>query len=331
MFVGDHDFAKRKVCIILHAESEKQVEKLSSLVPDKDCRHFRNGPTNWTTQLYIELKDRGYPVVASYKPMRGCLNIGHVSSLRVKDFGPEHFLVEILADRRPSGLAQAYVVQNKLLVSGHSHFWMPLWPQPGLVKRDPQRGTKIKTCAFAGRPGNLLGGSRLWVDALRKKGVAFQLLEPQERGDLRHIDCLIGLRERKKKSSLFSNKPPSKLINAWLADIPFIGGNDSAYAQVGEPGIDYLVAETILEAMTHIDSLCRHPELYTSLVKHGRIKGAHYTREATVARWVDLLWSVLWPKYDEWRSRPYWSKALRRYTYLGFRGMLRFRHARIKN
>lgn len=142
-------------------------------------------------------------------------------------------------------------------------------------------------------------------------------------------DCLIGIRT-KNQTSNFSNKPPTKLINAWLAGIPFIGGSESAYLQIGEPGKDYLVADTMEDAIEQIKSLKSSPELFSSLVRNSDMKAQQFSPGSITHKWADFIWNVIWPDFDQWKMQPIWMHTARYVIAPGYRLFLHKKFARLK-
>ncbi|WP_150112218.1 hypothetical protein [Desulfonatronovibrio hydrogenovorans] len=324
------DIPKDKhVCVLLSNKSPQEVAELTSLDLEKDWRSFRSGPIAWAVQLYLQLKKMGFPVLASNRPMKGCPNIAHVARINPVHFRPDHFLVAIMADRRPSGLAVKHVVQNKLQADDRHFFWMPHWPQPGLKVRNKERGSDLRVCAFAGREKHLQGDVRAWEQALAKIGIKFRVLGPKSWAQLQDIDCLVGIRTSNKATS-FPNKPPTKLINAWLAGIPFIGGTESAYCQVGEPGKDYLGADTMQEALYQIEMLKNSPDLFNALVTRGNIKAEQFTHKAITMLWADFIWNRIWRTFEQWKKQPGWMRTARYLAAPGYRLFLYKKNARLK-
>jgi hypothetical protein len=114
---------------------------------------------------------------------------------------------------------------------------------------------------------------------------------------------------------LHNTKPPSKLINAWHANIPFIGGFDSAYTQVGTPGINYLRAKTPEEILKAVLLLKNNPLLYEELVQKGKQKAIHYTNEKIAKIWEEVLLGPVYQRYEKWLTQP-------KYEWLRFKTLL---------
>lgn len=319
----------KNVCVLLSNESTHDVSRLANLDLEKDWRSFKGGSIAWSVQLYLQLKKAGYPVLASNRPLWNCPNIAHVAQINPVYFRPDHFLVGIMADRRPSGIAMKHIVQNQIQADGKHFFWMPHWPQPGLKRRAPERGTDVKVCAYAGRAKHLQGDVREWEKALANIGIKFRVLGPNSWANLENVDCLIGIR-KSCNTKTFPNKPPTKLINAWLAGIPFIGGNESAYCQVGEPGKDYLVADTMEEALYQVETLKKFPGLFDALVSRGAVKAQHYSPNSITLMWAELIWNQLWKAFTIWKGNPKWIRVARYLAAPGYKLILNNKHAIIK-
>lgn len=105
--------------------------------------------------------------------------------------------------------------------------------------------------------------------------------------DYSDIDVVLGLRAFGRSS--FDTKPATKMVNAWLAGAPFIGGRDSAFSQIASPGKEYLVAyspETLREALA---TLIKDRSYYENLRKAGIEKGREFTAPAVTQAWVQIL------------------------------------------
>ena len=132
------------------------------------------------------------------------------------------------------------------------------------------------------------------------RGLEFVAREPDRWNDFSDIDIAIGLRSF--GNSRHSRKPANKLINAWLAGVPFIGGSDSAFAQTGTAGIDHLLANSAEEAVSQVDRLRSNPQLYRDLVEAGRRKAESFSNERIAASWVGLLEGPVSARYRQWEA-----------------------------
>lgn len=202
------------------------------------------------------------------------------------------FFIDVPADGPPHEKAHLHLVQNKTQLSTlpKSHF-MPHWPQPHLMKRDPNRGDRFEHVVYFGSPFNISKEltTDTWCERLKKElGITFRFLDRSDSWhDYRHVDAVIAIRSFSKL--IHHNKPAAKLYNAWLAGVPFIGGCDSAYATDGIPGKNYLVAETPEEVFFHLKKLKEDRDFRNMLVSEGEKSGENFTQQATLQRWKELL------------------------------------------
>ena len=229
------------------------------------------------------------------------------------------FLVAIVADGRPHPLAHFHIVQNKAHAERLPQvFFMPHWPQPGLVPRDPKRGSRFESISFFGYSNNLAAELRSpqWRQRLQEElGLQLHLPEVHTWYDYSQTDCVLAIRDFSK--SRHFHKPATKLYDAWHAGVPFIGGRDSAYAADGNPGEDYLVATSPEEVFQHLKHLKTNEAFRASLVEKGFQTGANFTQEATLQRWRILMEETLPTLASDWQlastKRRSWFSITQRF------------------
>jgi len=260
----------------------------------------------WVYQTWLALIQTGFPAqLTSQVPSDGVLLT--LSGCLSKTFRPPDnvFLADIVADHVPHTSANLHIVQNSAQVRRlWNSIFMPHWPQPGLLNRDPARGPRFENVYFFGDTSNLAPELREagWRKRLlRELGVEFVICGADRWRDYREADCVVAVRGFGR--SAYLHKPATKLYNAWLARVPFIGGMDSAYAADGEPGRNFLRASTPDELFAHIRRLKEEPGLREQLVAAGRIAGENFSSEATLARWKHLLGDTVQQRAERWRHK----------------------------
>ena len=205
------------------------------------------------------------------------------------------FFADIVADYVPHPAAPRHILQN----SAHAarlprSVFMPFWPHPNLVPRDPARGGTFQSIAFVGDPGNLASELRSeeWAASLDKDlGLRLEIRRGDRWHDYSDVDCVLAIRDFTRSRQL--HKPGTKLYNAWLAGVPVIGGRDSAYAADGRCGIDHLKAASPDEVLAHLRQLRDDPAFRNALVENGRASGKKFTRDETIRRWERLVAETL--------------------------------------
>ncbi len=260
----------------------------------------------WIYQTWLALERSGFPVSLTHSiPAEGIL-VALTNSL-VADFRvPEQvFLVGVVADYLADARAHLHLVQNKVHARRlRNSAFMPLWPHPNLLPRDPARLDRFENVCFFGESSNLapeLADTR-WQTKLRNElGLSFIVGGADRWHDYREADCVVAVRGFGRATYL--HKPATKLYNAWLAGVPFIGGMDSAYAVDGEPGRDFLQAARPGELLGHLRRLQEDPTLRKQLVAAGAISGRAFSSEATLHRWKQLLGETVPELAAGWRNK----------------------------
>lgn len=268
----------------------------------------------WCLQSYLILRKKtDLQLLCSNKLRPDCINIVHSAQLLKLKGTSSHFITCVKADFPRREWAHYHLVQNKNQILSNTSY-IPFWITPGLIKRDITR-KGVRRIAYAGQTfnGNLAGTANSWEKLFEKEGLEFVAMEKNSWHDLSSIDVLIGIRSF--DSNLHDSKPPSKLINAWHANIPFIGGYDSAYVQVGSPGVDYLRVKTPQETLQAVLRLKNDPKFYTDIVQKGSVKAIDYTTEKIAKIWEQVLLGPVFYRFEEWKMRP-------KYEWVKFNSML---------
>lgn len=268
----------------------------------------------WVWPLYCQMKMQGFRVSFSYEPREDAVNIIHCQiargCLKASDFR-RYYFIGIRADYPAFPYGQFEIVQNKLSEKPGS-VYMPLFPQPGLIKRDVNRA-KIENVCFSGRAQNSIDLTLLESE-LAKIGCNLIFKAEGAWHEMQDVDILLGIRSFSKEAHV--SKPPTKLFNAWLAGIPFIGGYDSAFEQVGEPGRNYLRVSTMDEMIRNIEHLRDDPSWYSHLVREGFSAAKEYTPESITNKWIAFFEETVLPHYAVWQNKGLgirvdnWRKSL---------------------
>jgi hypothetical protein len=206
--------------------------------------------------------------------------------------------VAIRADRPPVHAADWVIDQNPLHPTP-AHRYLPFWPVPGLSKRDAGRGTDIRHLCHVGRDG----AAPKWFHdpnfhaALGELGVSFEV-RTQRWYDYSDIDVALGYRHE--APTMLAYKPASKLINAWLGEVPALLGPEPAYQNLRCSPLDYLPVDSARDVLTQVKYLQTHPEVYRAMVANGTERGAEFSTDAIRKKWLDFLLDDVLPGYRRW-------------------------------
>lgn len=247
-----------------------------NFVIDDNPGLFVEGRENHCLQSYLLLKKLGCPVNITKEVPKEGIVFCHADDAEKISYSSKRLLVVFLADRlRKKEKADLWIVQNPHQVDNRS-FYLDHYPQPGLITRDSQRGVLVENVVYMGNKANLHEElcSEEWKRQLKNIGLNWYI-EEKMWWDYSKMDVVVAVRRslRKKwyrkiiplKSFWDHYKPASKLINAWIAGVPAILSNDSAFRNLRKSKLDYLVAETLEEVIRNLKKLQIDRHLYKKL------------------------------------------------------------------
>ena len=269
-------------------------------VPLDDCPGlFHTSSWAWIGQTAVELRNSGLDVSTGEDFHPGAINFGLAADIRRRPVSPEIFKVSLDADQLRPRWANLSIVQNQRQTSRRA-FWVPHWPQPGLVRRDASR-TDFRTVGFFGLERNLCRDREWWERICALYGMKFRLKAAPEWTDYHDIDVAVGVRDF--SCNKHDEKPPTKMFNAWLAGAVFLGGCDSAYTQVGTDRRDFLRCANEQDLMRYLGRLQKQPEWGSNIVRTaaGSVSRTG-SRTSTVKRWIELIEREVGPRFEAWQG-----------------------------
>ncbi len=273
---------------------------LARLVVGKTYPYWLGGDFNWAAQSWLVLRHYRGGLTIGTAPKAGAVNFAHANYWRRLGARLGEFRVGARADYPRLFDLDFEILQNPARRRSPRQAYLPYWPVPGLIPRDPSR-RGISTIAYAGRLGNrnLAGALKNGASRLGAlDGLAFVLVPSHRWHDMSGIDLLVAIRSFGRDTH--PGKPPSKLFNAWLAGVPLIAGWDNAYSSVGRPGVEYIRVESDTELRDAVARLRRDPAFYTSIVEAGRAKAAEVTPEKIAEQWLAVLEGPVRRAYETW-------------------------------
>jgi hypothetical protein len=279
------------------------------------------GPYAQTVLTFMHLRDAGFPcVLTSELPSSGIV-------LAHSDFWPHRqvgggglFVVEIKPDRKLTARRPDFVIVQSAgdpmfrsaLGRKGSVAFMHFWPQPGIVPRDDSRQGRVETACYMGNAQNMLDApdrARL-AGELRGLGIAFSIPEIPAWHDFSRCDLVVAVRHlshfRRRADPMFdvARKPPTKLVNAWIAGVPAILSPDPAYEAIRTSDLDYIRATGVREIVAAAKSLQRDPGLYDAMVANGRQRMAEFGIDRIVADWRQVIDDKIVPHFEARHGEP---------------------------
>jgi len=257
---------------------------------------FRSGEDVWAVQSYALLRETlvelGFDVTLGETFPPGALCVAHWDALNRYMSGAHRArVIGVRADRPPLFGCECVVVQNNLLPETAHRRYVPLWPQPGLIARDPARGDRVERIAHFGRTERVPGwmSGTLLRERLAAIGATLVISE-QQWNDYRDVDAVLSVRTE--SPLMLAHKPASKLANAWLAGVPAMLGDEPAYRALRRSDDDYVAVASADDVVGAIERWRREPARYRSMIANGLARSVDFTREAIARRWVDVIRDV---------------------------------------
>lgn len=259
----------------------------------------------WLFQTWIEVREKTETNLCTVLPKEGKIvtlaNFLHPQFRATKN----QCVAAVVADFLPHPGAQIQILQNAAhTVRLPGSVFIPHWPQPNLIPRDPARGDRFESLAYFGDPQNLAPElrSETFQNELRSRcGLTIEIREAARWHDYSDIDAVLAVRDFSKDRHL--HKPATKLYNAWLAGVPLLTGSDSACAAEGTDCVDYLQVHSHAQLLECLERLKNDPTWRHRIVSEGQKKTATRNRDAVRQVWLDLLSKKLPQSLHRWQSR----------------------------
>lgn len=274
--------------------------------PDDICDELLGGRLNWIVRTYLQLRRAGHEVRLVDHFVPGEICVAHVDHVSTWDFPYDSYLVVIRADRPPVCVCEHSIVQSPVLLGPKRTHYVPYWPQPGLLPRDPSRGDRIERVGFLGRKQNL--GAPFRSNAFRRQlaDVGMELVirdTHQTWRDYRDLDVVLAARLA--LPHWLATKPSTKLYNSWHAGCPALLGDEPAFNAIRNSDLDFVTIRTPDDVIRELRRLKEHPHQYRAMIEHGHERADEYTVESITQTWLDLLGGEVSHRFQRWRRFPY--------------------------
>lgn len=279
-------------------------------------RGIAGGKYSWTLQTHFYLRQIGVPCELVRDLPRSGIVVAHRDFLPTTLLPtPDLYVVCIKPDRREHTWAHYYVVQNqndrifRTVGAGRAKA-LPYWPQPALVPRAARRGATCEHVGYYGRQVNLAEElkSPRWRAELRELGLEWRIVPHERWNDYGDCDVTVAVRAFTAQSDgnqVFdpNSKPPSKLVNSWLAGVPAVLGAESSFRDIRTSSLDFVEVSTLDELKAALVKLKSDSGLYAAMVEHGRARAREFSHDAVARQWRDLVQDEVGPGYERWMRK----------------------------
>lgn len=279
-------------------------------IPDPNSLNSRiqTNEDCWIVMTYLHLKRKQLNVSISDKFIPGDICVVSSLDLGISDRTFNSFIVGCRSDGFQPALCDLTVVQNKTCVDSETDIFIPHWPQPGIIPRLKERGSKIENMVFKGDEINLYESFRSpeFKRKLERLGVKLIINglaenEPVMWHEYSTDDLVLAVRDITEKDGLV--KPASKLVNAWIAGVPALLGPEPPFREQRKSELDYIEVTTPQAVCEAIQLLKSQPELYQQMVANGNKRAEDFTEEKMIQRWYEFLAGPVADGYKRWSKR----------------------------
>ena len=265
--------------------------------------NFTSGVYAWTLQTYLRLKEDGFPCqLTGTLPSEGIVLAHRCSLPFYLQPNPKLLIVCLKADYEQHPYAQLHVVLNaKETKKIRRSYYIPHWPQPGLIPRSSNRGSRFENIAYLGIEKNLAPELQepAFQAELNALGLQWCIVNDRERwNDFSEVDAILAVRSFTGEE--YTHKPASKLYNAWNARVPAILGCESAYRTQRQSNLDYIEVASINETISALKHLQDRPDLRKAMVENGIVRFQEICPEKLVQKWRKLFAEIIVPEYINW-------------------------------
>lgn len=281
----------------------------------------------WILQTYLRLQESGFTCqLVGTMPEEGIVVAYRYSLPYESKPTPNVLWVCVKGDQNPHPYAHIHVVQNhreveapalqiqsvkedRYLLAGQ-RFYLPHWPQAGVIPRDPARGDRFENVVYFGVSYNLAPELRApeWKAQLETMGLHWRVEQHRHLwNDFSEVDVIVAVRSFDRQSN-YPWKPASKLYNAWNARVPAILGPESAFQGERKSELDYIEVKSDRQAIAALQRLRDDKQLRQDMVENGKQRAVEIAPENLAKRWRNFLVDICVPAYENWRTASNWNR-----------------------
>jgi hypothetical protein len=220
-------------------------------------------------------------------------------------------MVCIKPDRNPHPYAQLQVVQNPQDAKKlKNSYYIPLWRQAGLIPRHPERGDRFENIGYFGISYNLAPELKAasWSKQLEELGLNWEIIPKNRWYDYSSIDAVVAVRNFQKQN--YTQKPATKLYNAWHAGVPAILGKESAFQSERKSEFDYFEVSSVDDVITVLKHLKDSLQLCQKVRENSKVRAKDIEPQNVVRQWRNFLTDVAIVEYERWHGSSPFSKQL---------------------
>ena len=310
-----------KQTIFIYVDPSEDMDRYPDSL-DGDMNVFTGFCSEVQWLFYLMLKDQGMDVrISRGYPKEGIL-VHHKGNVRRFVWHPDLFIVSGQWDYPRDDRAQVHLVSNQYKTTKASLGWLdrvsfqglqcyvPPITHPVIIPRKPERGDRFEHVAFIGDPRNLDDEfmKDSFLEQLQDMGIKFRIIDdPHKMADFSDIDAVIAIRQI---GRVISNKPSTKLINAWRGGVPSLLGTEIGFRESRENEYDYIEVDSVSDVVDGLARLKDDIGFRNRMIENGRQRAMRFSAEEQQKTWVRFFEETVIPAYNDWQRRGVLSKRV---------------------
>lgn len=284
--------------------------------PDAEPQRFASGVGHAVLELAVRLRSNGFGVTLGEQPAAAPqLVVAAAGALRKDPRQLEGALrltaaaggrIVLIRSDTPLGWhlplrPTREVVPRRGLVAAAHQTWVPQLPQRGLVPRRPGPLDRISTVTLKCNPVTLPEALRdgLLAEALERRGVRLWIDMPERTDgsdqtwhDFGAADAVLCARAADEPDWIAA-KPPTKLVNAWVAGCIPLATREAAYVELAHEDDDVVFLDDVAELPAAVERLNAEPQLLARLERGVATRRAEFDPDRVLSAWRTLLEGAL--------------------------------------
>jgi hypothetical protein len=254
----------------------------------------------WILRTYLELKNDFDCKFTDEIPASGITLFFRGSIGLTQKPNKNQFWVCIVADATWHPYSHINLFQNYASIAKYPQsYFIRHWYQLGIIKSQSTNALP-KNIYYFGDKANLAPEllSDDWNKFVDENDFSFITPHFSEWNNYTDADIVIGIRSFK-KGEQFLNKPSSKLINAWRANVVFIGGEDVAYADERQTEFDYIDVDSYENFKASLLKLKIDPTLYQKYRLQALKCSERFPDSFFSGQWHQVITETIIPLYQQ--------------------------------
>jgi hypothetical protein len=254
----------------------------------------------WTLRTYLEMKENFDCRLTDEIPASGITLFFRGSISLTQKPNKNQFWVCMVADATWHPYSHVNLFQNKAGITKYPQsYFIRHWYQLGIIKSQSTNSSP-KNIYYFGDKANLAPEllSDDWNRFVDENEFSFISPHFSEWNNYTDADIVIGIRSFN-KGDKFLNKPSSKLINAWRANVVFIGGEDVAYADERETEFDYIDVGSYDDFKTALLKFKIAPTLYQKYRLQSLKCSERFPDNFFSGQWKQVITETIIPLYQQ--------------------------------